>query len=79
MLVADMSDWAHSRKNMRVMHDDGERESTVLIGGWRGIEGATGPSGGSLMATTGLKIAYRITGNKTEEEKVECEHYSQGD
>ncbi len=62
-IVSDMSDWAHIRKNMRVMHDDGERESTVLIGGWRGMEGDKEPSGGSLMATTGLKIAAMITGN----------------
>jgi hypothetical protein len=63
-IVADMSNWAHLRKDMRVMHDDGERESTVLIGGWRGMEGTDEPSGGSLMATTGLKVAAAITGNK---------------
>ncbi|MCA9428550.1 MAG: hypothetical protein KC994_25960, partial [Candidatus Omnitrophica bacterium] len=62
-IVTDMSNWAHLRKNMRVMHDDGERESTVLIGGWRAMAGTTEPSGGSLMATTGLKIAALITGN----------------
>jgi len=49
---------------MRVMHTDGVRESTVLIGGWRAMEGDKEPSGGSLMATTGLKIAALITGNK---------------
>lgn len=63
-IVRDMSNWAHLENDMRVMHDDGVRESTVLIGGWRGMEGTAGPSGGSLMATTGLKIAYTITGNK---------------
>jgi photosystem II stability/assembly factor-like uncharacterized protein len=63
-IVRDMSNWAHLENDMRVMHDDGVRESTVLIGGWRGTEGTTEPSGGSLMATTGLKIAYTITGNK---------------
>ncbi len=62
-IVRDMSNWAHLENDMRVMHDDGVRESTVLIGGWRGMEGASEPSGGSLMATTGLKIAYTITGN----------------
>ncbi len=63
-IVRDMSKWAHLENDMRVMQDDGVRESTVLIGGWRGMEGSTEPSGGSLMATTGLKIAYTITGNK---------------
>lgn len=63
-IVRDMSNWAHLKNDMRVMHDDGLRESTVLLGGWRGTEGTTEPSGGSLMATTGLKIAYTITGNR---------------
>jgi photosystem II stability/assembly factor-like uncharacterized protein len=36
----------------------------VLIGGWRGLGGADRPSGGSLMATTGLKIAALITGSE---------------
>ncbi len=63
-IVSDMSDWAHLAHDMRVMLQDGEHESTVLIGGWRGLDGRTEPSGGSLMATTGLKIAYTITGNK---------------
>ena len=63
-IVSDMSDWAHLAHDMRVMLLDGTHESTVLIGGWRGLDGRTEPSGGSLMATTGLKIAYTITGNK---------------
>jgi photosystem II stability/assembly factor-like uncharacterized protein len=63
-IVRDMSNWAHLKNDMRVMHDDGKRESTVLIGGWRGMDGSEEPSGGSLMATTGLKIAYTITGNE---------------
>ena len=63
-IINDMSNWAHLAHDMRVMHVDGKRESTVLIGGWRGLDGDTEPSGGSLMATTGLKIAYTITGNK---------------
>ncbi|MCF6287018.1 MAG: hypothetical protein L3K26_17805, partial [Candidatus Hydrogenedentes bacterium] len=67
-IVSDMSDWAHLAHDMRVMLVDGKHESTVLIGGWRGMDGRTEPSGGSLMATTGLKIAYTITGN----EKVEA-------
>ncbi len=62
-IVADMSNWAHLEHGMRVMHVDGKRESTVLIGGWRALEGVDQPSGGSLMATTGLKIAGLITGN----------------
>ncbi|NIA15787.1 MAG: hypothetical protein GWP08_17110, partial [Nitrospiraceae bacterium] len=62
-IVRDMSNWAHLKNGMRVMHDDGKRESTVLIGGWRGMDGSEEPSGGSLMATTGLKIAHTITGN----------------
>ena len=66
-IVADMSDWAHLENNMVVMHADGKHESTVLIGGWRAFEGTDRPSGSSLMATTGLKIAAEITGN----EKVE--------
>jgi len=63
-IVTDMSNWAHLSHDMRVMHTDGVRESTVLIGGWRAMEGDKEPSGGSLMATTGLKIAALITGNK---------------
>jgi photosystem II stability/assembly factor-like uncharacterized protein len=63
-IVRDMSNWAHLKNDMRVMHDNGERESTVLIGGWRGFEGSEEPSGGSLMATTGLKISYAVTGNE---------------
>ena len=63
-IVSDMSNWAHLAHDMRVMLLDGKHESTVLIGGWRGLDGKTEPSGGSLMATTGLKIAYTITGNK---------------
>ena len=35
-IVRDMSNWAHLENDMRVMHDDGVRESTVLIGGWGG-------------------------------------------
>ena len=66
-IVSDMSNWAHLAHDMRVMFPDGERESTVLIGGWRGMDGRTEPSGGSLMATTGLKIASTITGNKAVE------------
>ena len=63
-IIRDMSNWAHLRNDMRVMHDNGEKESTVLIGGWRGFEGSEEPSGSSLMATTGLKISYAITGNE---------------
>ena len=63
-IVTDMSDWAHLKNNMVVMLEDGQRISTELIGGWRGLGGNTQPSGGSLLATTGLKIAYLITGNK---------------
>ncbi len=70
-IVRDMSEWAHLKNDMQVMHDDGIRESTVLIGGWRGMEGTTEPSGGSLMATTGLKIAALITGNKKVERLYE--------
>lgn len=62
-IVRDMSNWAHLRKDLVVSHDDGTRESTVLIGGWRGMEGDNAPSGGSLMALTGLKIAHLVTGN----------------
>ena len=62
-IVEDMSNWAHHAHDMKIMHKEGEYESTVLIGGWRGLEGDDKPSGGSLMATTGLKIAYMITGN----------------
>ena len=63
-IVTDMSNWAHLKNNLVVMHADGKHESTVLIGGWRGLDGADGPSGGSLMATTGMKIASMITGNE---------------
>ncbi|MFV2065989.1 MAG: WD40/YVTN/BNR-like repeat-containing protein [Pirellulales bacterium] len=63
-IVTDMSNWAHLSHDMRVMHTDGVRESTVLIGGWRGMDGDKEPSGGSLMATTGLKVAALITGNE---------------
>lgn len=63
-IVADMSQWAHLKNDMTVMHTDGKRVSTVLIGGWRGRGGSDRPSGGSLMATTGLKIAALITGNE---------------
>ncbi len=63
-IVADMSNWAHLKNNMVVMHVDGERISTELIGGWRGLEGSDKPSGGSVMALTGLKISYSITGNE---------------
>ncbi len=69
-IVTDMSNWAHLSHDMRVMHTDGERESTVLIGGWRGMDGDKEPSGGSLMAITGLKVAAMITGN----EKVKALH-----
>lgn len=63
-IVADMSNWAHLENNMIVMHADGERISTELIGGWRGLAGNDMPSGGSVMALTGLKISYLITGNE---------------
>ena len=63
-IVADMSNWAHLANDMVVMHADGKRVSTVLIGGWGGLGGADRPSGGSVMATTGLKIASIITGNR---------------
>ncbi len=63
-IVDDMSNWAHLKNNMNVMLENGEDISTELIGGWRALDGVTGPSGGSIMATTGLKIAYMITGNK---------------
>jgi|GEM_PF-1675526 len=62
-IVSDMSQWAHLSHDMVVMHTDGQRESTVLIGGWRGLGGTDRPSSGSLMALTGLKVAYHITGN----------------
>jgi len=62
-IIADMSDWAHLRNNMVVMHADGKRVSTVLIGGWRGLEGDDKPSGGSVMALAGLKISATVTGN----------------
>lgn len=63
-IVADMSDWAHLKNNLVVMHTDGKRISTELIGGWRALEGDDSPSGGSVMALTGMKIAYSITGNQ---------------
>ena len=63
-IVADMSNWAHLKNDMVVMHADGERISTELIGGWRGMAGNDRPSGGSVMALTGLKIAYLVTGNE---------------
>jgi len=74
-IVTDMSNWAHLKDNnplapfgkgdnMVVMHADGERISTELIGGWRGMAGNDKPSGGSVMALTGLKISYLITGNE---------------
>jgi len=63
-IVADMSNWAHLKNDMVVMHADGERISTELIGGWRGLAGNDKPSGGSVMALTGLKIAHLITGNE---------------
>ncbi|MFQ6043296.1 MAG: WD40/YVTN/BNR-like repeat-containing protein, partial [Candidatus Poribacteria bacterium] len=63
-IVADMSNWAHLNNDMIVMHVDGERISTELIGGWRSLEGDDKPSGGSVMALTGLKVAHLITGNE---------------
>ena len=63
-IVEDMSNWAHLNNNMNVMLEKGEDVSTELIGGWRALDGDTRPSGSSIMATTGLKIAYLITGNK---------------
>jgi len=63
-IVTDMSNWAHLKNDMVVMHVDGERISTELIGGWRGMGGDDKPSGGSVMALTGLKISYLITGNE---------------
>jgi len=70
-IVEDMSNWAHHNNNMVVMHTDNKRISTVLIGGWRGLGGSDRPSGGSVMATTGLKIAALITGNKKTAELYE--------
>jgi len=63
-IITDMSNWAHLRNNMVVMHADGERISTELIGGWRGLGGDDKPSGGSVMALSGLKIAALVTGNQ---------------
>lgn len=63
-IIEDMSNWAHLKNNMIVMLEDGESISTELIGGWRGLRGSTRPSGSSIMATTGLKIAHMITGNE---------------
>jgi hypothetical protein len=63
-IVADMSEWAHMKNDMVVMHVDGRRVSTVLIGGWRGMGGNDRPSGGSVMALTGLKIAHLVTGDQ---------------
>jgi len=62
-IITDMSNWAHLKNNMVVMHADGDRISTELIGGWRGLGGDDKPSGGSVMALTGLKIANLVTGN----------------
>lgn len=62
-IIEDMSEWAHLKNNMVVMLENGEDISTELIGGWRALDGDTRPSGSSIMATTGLKIAYMITGN----------------
>jgi hypothetical protein len=67
-IVEDMSNWAHLKNNMIVMLENGEDISTELIGGWRALDGDTRPSGSSIMATTGLKIAYMITGNEKVEE-----------
>ena len=63
-IIADMSNWAHLENNMAVMHVDGERISTELIGGWRALEGDDSPSGGSVMALTGLKVAALVVGNE---------------
>jgi photosystem II stability/assembly factor-like uncharacterized protein len=63
-IVEDMSNWAHLKNDMNVMLENGENISTELIGGWRALDGTTRPSGSSIMATTGLKIACLITGNK---------------
>ena len=63
-IVTDMSNWAHLRNNMVVKHLDDERISTELIGGWRETAGTDDPSGSSLMAIAGLKVASHITGNK---------------
>jgi hypothetical protein len=63
-IVEDMSNWAHLKNNMVVMLENGKDISTELIGGWRALAGDTRPSGSSIMATTGLKIAYMITGNE---------------
>jgi len=62
-IIADMSAWAHLKNNMVVMHADGDRISTELIGGWRGLEGNNKPSGGSVMALAGLKIASIVVGD----------------
>ena len=40
-IVSDMSNWAHLAHDMRVMLLDGKHDSTVLIGGWRGLDGKT--------------------------------------
>ncbi len=63
-IVTDMSNWVHVNHNMMVMHLGGEKISTELIGGYRGLGGKVRPSDGSLLAITGLKIAYMITGNE---------------
>lgn len=63
-IVEDMSNWAHLNNNMIVMLENGENISTELIGGWRALDGVANPSGSSIMATTGLKIAHFITSNK---------------
>ncbi|MFB3785571.1 MAG: WD40/YVTN/BNR-like repeat-containing protein [bacterium] len=62
-IVTDMSNWIHIQHDMRVMFPDGQRESTVLIGGWGGLGGQDRPSDGSVYAICGLKVAYLITGN----------------
>jgi hypothetical protein len=63
-IVTELSHWAHLKSNMVVMHTDGKRISTELIGGWRSLAGDDRPSGGSVMALAGLKISYHITGNE---------------
>jgi hypothetical protein len=68
-IVRDISNYIHLKNDMVVKHVDGQRISTVLIGGWGGMGGDIRPSGGSLMATTGLKIAAEILGDKKLHEK----------
>jgi len=62
-IVADMSEAAHLTHDMTVRHLDEDRISTELIGGWRETAGTDKPSGSSLMAIAGLKVASHITGN----------------